>query len=151
MPRKVFTLTATSPNAASTAAATGTQGEAWGLEAYDSFSVHGALQGATGGTLDVYVQRLVQAATDAGGAPIWEDWIHFTQLGAAAAAVKYAVSPVSLNTIATVGQGTSPALAAGSSAGGHPGKACRLLFVAGASTSAGAVQTVKISAWTANR
>lgn len=138
---KVFTLSATSPASASTAVGTGASFQASGLDAYSRFRVHGALLGATGGTLDVYVQRLVDIVS---GSEVWEDWIHFAQLASGAAAIFYSLSPIDTQTIATVGRATTPALAAGSCAGGHPGRSARLLFVAGASTSAGALQTVKL-------
>lgn len=135
------TITATSPASASTAVASGT---IEGLDRFDWIAIEADLQGATGGTLDVYVQRKL-------GANLWRDWLHFAQLSAGAAAVKYSVQSGSDNDIYTVGGGTdaSPgvALAADSFVGGHPGTELRVVFVAGTSTSAGAAQTVRVYGW----
>lgn len=132
-------VTATSPASASTTIL----GTFRGLSRWDSFTVVAELQGATGGTLNVYLQRKI--ADD-----VWSDWVSFTQLASGAAAVKYAVCPTASNTISTVGSGSdatpSPALAAGSCAGGHPGDAVRVVAVAGAGTSGGTSQTVRIHA-----
>ena len=68
--RKVFTITGTSPGSASTAIVGSV---ARGLRAYDWFTVHANLQGATGGTLNVRLQRKI---TD----DVWSDWVSFTQL-----------------------------------------------------------------------
>lgn len=135
------TITATSPASASTAVAVATVP---GLEKFDWFAIEADLAGATGGTLDVYVQR--RLANN-----LWRDWIHFPQLAAGAAAVKYSVQSGSTTTITVVGGGTdaSPgvALAVNTALGGHPGSELRVVFVAGASTSAGAAQTVRVYGW----
>lgn len=132
-------VTATSPSAASTAVL----GTFHGLTRWEAFAVVAELQGATGGTLNVYLQRKI---TD----DVWSDWVSFTQLASGGAAVKYAVCPALSNTIATVGGGSdatpAPALAAGSCAGGHPGDTVRVVAVAGAGTSAGTSQTVRLVA-----
>lgn len=141
---RTFTITGTSPAAAGQAALSGI---AQRLEDYDSFYVTALLVGATGGTLDVYLQRRV---TDDGS--VWADWIHFPQLAAGAAAIKYNASsmPPAVATATVIGttadNGTSgaPALAANTVLGGHPGEAVRCVCVAGASTSAGAAVTIHI-------
>jgi hypothetical protein len=137
----VKALTETSPAVASTAVSAGT---ITGLARYDWITVEADLQGATGGTLDVYVQR--KLATN-----LWRDWIHFTQLAAGGAAVKYSAQPQPDTAIIVVGGGTDAApgvaLAANTSVGGHPGDTLRLVFVAGAGTSAGAAQTVRVMGW----
>ncbi len=134
-------ITATSPAAASTVVHTETF---QGLDKYTWFMIDADLQGATGGTLDVYLQR--KLATN-----VWRDWVHFTQLAAGASAVKYCVTPLSTNAIFIVGGGTDAApgvaLAANTNVGGHPGEIVRIVFVAGASTSAGAAQTIRIQCW----
>ncbi len=140
---KTWTITGTSPAAAGQAAL----GSANGLDQYDSFFVTAALVGATGGTLDVYLQRRVD---DAG--TVWADFAHFPQLAAGAAAIKYAAAmmppPASTATVigTTADNGTSgaPALAANTVVGGHPGDTVRVVCVAGASTSVGATVTVYI-------
>ncbi len=138
MQRTRQTFTATSPAAQSTAADTQVFAD---LDACDSLTIIGELQGATGGTLDVYLQ------TSYDDGATWYDYAHFTQLAAGAAAIKHAwhVSRASeRTTITTVGTGTSPALAVGTILSGGWGNKMRMLFVAGATTSAGAAQTVRI-------
>lgn len=135
-PIVIKNISATSPAAASTVASTAT---ATGLDSFSSVEIVATLQGATGGTLDVYVQKLLDG--------VWYDYAHFAQRAAGAAAVTYTATPALTNSIATVGTGTSPALVAGTCAGGRPGTALRLLFVAGAGTSLGAVQTVKVAGY----
>lgn len=123
----------TSPTAAGTAANTA----AGGFSVYKSVTFKATITGATGGTLDVYVQHSADNV-------VWDDYIHFPQAAAAAAAVSYSYDPALNDSIVTVGGGTTPALAAGSVAGGHPMDYLRVLYVAGASTSAGAAQSVKV-------
>lgn len=135
------TITATSPASASTAVAAGTVP---GLADYDWIAVEADLQGATGGTLDVYVQR--KLANN-----LWRDWIHYTQLAAGGAAVKHSAQSGCDKSLTVVGGGTDAApgvaLAANAFVGGHPGDELRVVFVAGASTSAGASQTVRVFGW----
>ena len=141
MQRRTFTLTGTSPAAAGQAVIQ-TEG---GLGAYDWFQIDADLVGATGGTLDIYLQRKLD--TD-----VWLDWVHLPQLAAGAAAVRYSLTVSSSNTIVAVGKTSdagvgTPALAANTSVGGHPGDKVRVMAVAGASTSAGATVTVYVSAF----
>lgn len=136
------TITGTSPSSATTSAIATVAG----LLKYDAFTVDALLVGATGGTLDVTLQRKID------GVDLWVDWIHFAQLAAAASAVKYTVSPALTNTITTVGQSTtaSPAaatLTAGTCVGGHPGDQIRCIATGGAGTSAGAAITIYITCW----
>ena len=131
-------MTGTSPAAASTAAGTS---YALGLDACDSLTIVGSLLGATGGTLDVYVQTSWDEGTT------WYDFLHFTQLAGGAAAVNYAyhVSRASeRTTITTLGSATTPALTAGVIMAGGWGDRMRLVFVAGVGTAAGAAQTVRV-------
>lgn len=108
----------------------------------DAIKIIGTIAGATGGTLDVYVQ------TSFDGGVTWYDLVHFTQAAAIAAAVTYSYSIALNDNLVVVGKGTlaSPnvALAAGSVAGGPWGDQMRAVFVAGAGTSAGAVQIVDV-------
>jgi hypothetical protein len=127
-------LTATSPAAASTAASTAI---VEGLGQYDAFVIDADLLGATGGSLDVILQRF------AGG--LWRDWYRFPQLLAAAAAIHYTYVPALNDSLNTVGVTLTPVITANTAVGGHPGDRLRFLFIAGASTSAGAVQTVTLS------
>jgi hypothetical protein len=134
-----FNLTFASPGTPGTVA----QAPALGLGAYESLSIFSTLQGATGGTLDVYLQYSPDGGTT------WVDYAHFPQLVAGAGATsrvwnvaKDAPQP----TLTSVGTGTSPALAANSILGGDWGDRLRVLAVAGGGTSAGATQTVLIVA-----
>jgi hypothetical protein len=140
--REVFTISDTSPASASTAVGIAIRG----LGKFPFIRLDAALVGATGGALDVYVQREI--------APnVWADWIHFTQLAAGGAAVKwtaFAGPGVSTALTGSYGIGTTAtpgvALAANTFTGGHPGDAIRMVYVAGASTSAGAAVLVYVTA-----
>lgn len=145
MIRKYFAISGTSPAAAGTAIVGSVIRN---LKAFDWFTIDAALVGATGGTLDVYLQRQVASDAEATGG-VWADWLHFTQLGAGAAAVKYSLQSGVDKTITAVAFSTdaspgTPILAAGSFVGGHPGDAVRCVCVAGASTSAGAAVAIHI-------
>lgn len=111
------------------------------LGGYRSMTIYAALQGATGGTLDIYLQ------VSPDGGTTWVDYAHFAQLAGGAAAI-YRVWTVSRSaqqtSIATVGTGTSPALTANSVVGGEWTDQMRVVHVAGAGTSSGAVQTIKL-------
>lgn len=135
---QTFTITGTSPATATTAAIGSVIN---GLLQFNHFNIHANVQGATGGTLNLRLQR--QIADD-----VWSDWLSLPQLGAAAAAISYAASLASATTIAVVGGGSlaSPTvvLAANTFVGGHPGDRLRLIGTGGASTSAGATQTIYI-------
>lgn len=148
MIRKFFKITGTSPAAAGTAIVGNVL---TALDRYDWFTIDAALVGATGGTLDVYLQRRValDSADEVTGA-IWADWLHFTQLASGATAVKYSLQTGFDKTISTVAHGTdasagTPVLAAASFVGGHPGQAIRCVCVAGASTSAGAALAIYLN------
>lgn len=132
-------ITATSPAAASTVAGTK---ELSNLDDFSWFTVAAKLTGATGGTLDVYLQRWVGVLQE------WHDWLHFSQLAAGAALIRHAVDCRMSATAATVvGAGTTPVLAVNTLACSHPGTKVRALFTAGASTSAGASQTIVLGCW----
>lgn len=134
---KVYDLSATSP-ANSTAAAGSLTAN--GLDQFDWFMLDVTIQGATGDTLDIYLQR------DVGGT--WVDWIHLVQLAASAAAASYTIDTKQTEGgLVTVGTGSSPALAAGKFSCTHPGEKVRVWFVPGASTSAGAAQTIKLTGY----
>lgn len=133
---QLHTISDTSPAAASTAA-----GDILlGLGRYDALQITAELVGATGGTLDVYLQ------TSPDGGTSWYDYIHFPQLAAAASAVKYMVNvpQAGATGITVVGKDTTPALAANTVVGGSWGDRLRPLYVAGASTSAGAAVLIQV-------
>jgi hypothetical protein len=129
-------LTATSPSSATTTAQTAITT----VGPYRSMFIYASIQGATGGTLDIYLQVTPDSGTT------WVDYAHFPQIAAGAAAIKrvWAVTKqAQQTTLATVGTGTTPALAANTIVGGEWGSQIRVVFVAGAGTSAGASQTIK--------
>ncbi len=137
-------ISETSPAAASTVVGASIAG----LKDFEFFRLDAELVGATGGTLDVYLQRKI---TD----NKWADWVHFTQLGAGGAAVKWTLlaGNPTLSTAITgsygIGTDAAPtvALAANTFTGGHPGEAIRAVYVAGGSTSAGAAVLIHLTCW----
>lgn len=134
---QAFSLSSTSPSSATTAVGA-TVG---GMGKCDSLIIYANLTGATGGTLDVYLQ------VSPDGGTTWVDYAHFTQIAAGAAAIHrvWTVTRRAQQTsIVTVGTGTSPALAAHTIIGGEFGDRMRVVYVAGAGTSAGAAQVIKI-------
>lgn len=156
MPLSTFIFSETSPSSAGTAASSQTEtgdlsanipaGVVGLIDDYESIEVIAELQGATGGTLNVYLQ------TSPDGGQTWFDSIAWPQLAAAAAKVYYQ-SPLSQATTTTttvvVGKNLAPALAPGTGGAvvnGSFGDRFRLVMVAGAGTSAGAQVTVRISA-----
>ncbi|HTJ17815.1 MAG TPA: hypothetical protein VL494_13640 [Steroidobacteraceae bacterium] len=138
---RVFTISDTTPAAASTAVSTLS---VTGLSLFPYLRVDADLIGATGGTLDIYLQRLIKPNA-------WADWLHFAQLASGASAIRYsAIACHALSTtITTNNRGTDAApgvsLAAATFVGGHPGDVVRAVYVAGASTSAGAAITIDIT------
>lgn len=139
---ETWILDGTSPSAASTVAGA----LASGLCKCTELLVEAQLVGATGGTLDVWLQRKV-------GPNLWVDWVHFAQLAAGASALHYtfvvkntATAAGALTAVTTTGTDASPAVGAGTGliTNNHPGDAVRVVFVAGASTSAGAAQKISI-------
>lgn len=111
------------------------------LDDYQALSFEVVLMGATGGTLDVYVQN----SPDMGSS--WYDYIHFAQLAAGAGTFRYVASCASGAqnlALQTVGFNLTPALAAGTAVGGAWGDRFRLVMVAGAGTSAGAPVQMRI-------
>jgi hypothetical protein len=136
MPAVAQSISVTSP-ATSTAANSGTVD----VKHFDSIRIVAILQGATGDTLDIYLQ----ASWDNG--TTWFDFVHFPQLAAAAAQTTKTITLSRANantTLTAIGSGTSPALAAGTYLDGEFGSLIRARFVPGASTSAGAAQTIHI-------
>ena len=100
--------------------------------------------GGTGGTTDITIQS--EICTD-----VWEDWGR-TPAVAAATTAKYAITPV--GALGVVQTGTSAetiaaavVLAVNTCVGGHPGHTLRLIYTAGAGTSAGAAQTTYLMGW----
>lgn len=112
------------------------------MDDWEAVDVVIELTGAVGGTLNVYLQ-----GSPDGGATFY-DLIAWPQ-AAAAATVKYYQSPLSLaTTTATtvqVGKNLAPALTAGTVVNGAWTDRLRLVMVAGASTTVGAVVVVRIA------
>lgn len=131
-------LGGTSPSAPGTTVGT----TLTGLDSYDKCVIYAKLQGATGGVLDVYIQSSVDGGTT------WYDVCHFTQLAAGGGAVGWLISltrgqTVNANTPVSVNSASgTPALAANTLVPHAFGNALRVVYVAGASTSAGAAQTI---------
>jgi hypothetical protein len=109
----------------------------------DALDVAADLVGATGGTLDVYLQ------VSPDGGLNWYDCIHFPQVAAGGAAIKYR-APVSLFTNITtpvvVGKNLSPALAVNTVVNGAFSDRCRLVMVAGGGTTVGAAVKITVTA-----
>lgn len=128
----------TSPAAAGTAVSASKAGA---LQRFGALTIIATLTGATGGTLDVYLQVSPDAGTS------WYDYAHYAQISGSAAAVTKVITVsrhAQQTSITTIGTDLTPALAANSVVGGDFGDMMRVLFVAGAGTSAGAVQTIKV-------
>jgi hypothetical protein len=122
-----------------------------GLNRFDWFMVSGSLAGVPLGTLDVYVQRQISDSTEVSGG-VWEDWIHFPQQSEAGARTYYTVQPQATSDLVVVGRGTdasagTPALAANTSVGGHPGEKLRLVAKCGSETLTGTSIAVTITGW----
>lgn len=138
------TIAVTSPAAASTVVHTALfKGDA--LTKADKIVIDAALLGATGGTLDVYLQRKIASDT-------WRDFLHFPQLAAGAAAVKYTATINGAGTsLVAVGGGTDAApgvaLAANTLVNVLPGGDIRIVLVAGGGTSAGAAQSITMTSY----
>src|SRR6478752_742023 len=78
MGMRTFSIAEVSPAAASTVVGA----QLSGLGDYPFIRVDAELVGAVGGTLDIYLQRLIKPGA-------WTDWLHFAQLAAGAAVVRY--------------------------------------------------------------
>jgi hypothetical protein len=138
------TVSMTTPSSATTSVSTT---NFTSVAKFESVDIIADLVGATGGTLDVYLQKKIDQA----GTVKWVDWVHFAQLASGAAAIRHNISTNGNTVSATpvaVGVGTtaSPgvALAAGTFAGGLPTDTVRIVAVGGVSTSAGAAIKITI-------
>lgn len=126
-----------------------------GLSKYDWFTVDASLSGVPPGTLDVYLQRQVARSEQVSGG-VWADWAHFPQLAAGASRAYYTAPSQSVDSITRVGRGTdaspgTPALAANTTIGGHPGDALRLVVKCGSATLTGTSISVYVTAWESNK
>lgn len=98
------------------------------------------LTGATGGTVDVIVEHSPDSGSN------WYEMVHLTQVTAAAAEKTISWEPGAGGVCVVVGknQTTDAVLASGASAGEMWFDTMRVRIIAGAGTSAGAVQSVKV-------
>ena len=104
--------TATSPATASTAVAGTFKGDM--LTRADYLVIDGELRGATGGVLDVFLQRRVGSS--------WIDLAHFPTLTAGASTRRYSFTITGRgSSIVEVGADLAPALAAGAAVDVNPG------------------------------
>lgn len=151
MPVANFVFNETSPAAAGTAASSqpvlgvsdnGLPGGVCGLIGdYEGAELIAELVGATGGTLDVYVQLSPDGGLN------WYDVIHFPQLASGGAAVIYQAplsTATNTSTPVVVGKNLSPALAVNVVVNGAFTDRLRLVMKAGSGTSAGAQVVVRV-------
>lgn len=143
----VLTDVAATLNAAGTVIGTTTAGISSG---FASISVFAELQGVTGGTLDVYIQTLVQNNAP-GAVGTWYDWAHFAQLAGGAALTTVAShqtkETINPSVMTAVGKNGAPILAVNTFVGGAWGEAMRLVYIVGAGASVGSVQKVTLIGW----
>ena len=136
---RTVTLTGTSPTSATTTA--GTQQIDIGRSA-QRIQLLASTLGATGGSLDLFVQTTDTPNTEAS----WVDFAHFDTISAAAAAAKQLLSTTKQSQEQpplVIGASTTPLLDPGIVPGGWK-RYLRLCFKANASTSAGAAQSVEV-------
>jgi len=130
----LFVLAGDSPDAASS---TLIGPAVAGLEQSDFLNIDVTIVGATsiGGTVDVYLQKLVSTSPD-----VWIDFVHFPQVAPGATKTFNVATDNFDNAPYLVGTGTddaaTPALDAGVMAHGHPGTSLRLVTVSGLATDA---------------
>lgn len=131
-------ISGTTPASASTAAL----GKAVDVQRYSSLRFHFTTVGATGGTLDIYVQCRGKDGTT------WYDYAALAQIAGGAAAGKsvFSVSRMQQQTTinTTIGVDLTPTLTANSVLGGDFGQEIRLVAKAGGGTSAGAAISCEI-------
>lgn len=107
------------------------------------------LQGGAGGVLDIYIQSALDA--DQAGGGTWYDVAHYTQLAAAAAQVRWLLTVSrGYNRISAVPSAANPlsgtpTLAANTTIPDCLGNALRVVMIAGAGTTLGAAQTIKVA------
>jgi len=103
-------------------------------------AVLATITGATGGTIDVIIDHSPDGGSN------WYELVHLPQSAAAAAVKTVSWEPGSGGTCVVVGknQTTAAVLASGASSGEMWFDTMRVRLIAGTSTSAGAVQSVKV-------
>ena len=123
------TIEVTSPAAASTVVHTSLFKN---LKRFENLVIDASLVGATGGELDITLQRLVNGE--------YLDWYQFATLADGASAVRHTINMgmASATAPVVVGEGTTPALADETLTCPHPGEEVRIVMIARVGTSAGA-------------
>jgi hypothetical protein len=117
-----------------------TPGVAGPLDSYQGLFVEANLTNPTGGTLDVFIQVLMD--------DVWVDYAHFTQLASGTGPFLYAFAAGLNNSTAaslapfTIGEGLVPALANSTVVGGAWGDRMRLVMKPGAGSVAGASNVI---------
>lgn len=141
-----YSLTSTSPASATTSIGATVEG----LADYHSLLVMASIQGATGGTLDIVLQVSPDAETVSSGTRRWVDKIRYPQLAASAAATTRIVGlsrgegSGATPLVGAFHTTTTTAIGVNSVNLGDFGRAMRVIYIAGASTSAGAEQTIEV-------
>jgi hypothetical protein len=142
-----FVFNETSPSSPGTAASSQSVtnstlgGIAWPLDDWDALDVAADIVGATGGTLNIYVQVSPDGIN-------WYDVIAFPQ-ATNGASLKTYQAPLSLATntatVSQVGKNLNPSLTAGNVVNGAFTDRLRLVMVAGSGTTVGAPVIVRVS------
>lgn len=138
MPAETRLISDTSPITSVGAAASATNLEF--MDRFDAGTIVAELVGATGGTLDIYLQQY--DASDG----TWYDYLHFAQLASGAAAIikSIPITRTSQRTATvTIGKNNAPALALDTCIGGDFGDRLRAWYVPGATTTVGAAIKIK--------
>jgi ABC-type amino acid transport substrate-binding protein len=141
-----FDMSFTSPSSATTTVMYTT---ASNTSLFTTCSAYVAQTGATGGTLDIYIQTMLKQVNNPTG--YWVDVAHTAQMAAAAAKTAYTFPITRWSSTApgiTAGINTTsgtPTLTAATVTQGILGYKLRVVVVAGAGTSAGAVQTILLT------
>lgn len=149
-----YAITGTTPSSATTAVV-GTAIDTYSLdssqttktaaEVADDVDIIADLIGATGGTLDVYLQTSEDSTDGSNG--VWTDIVHFPQQAAGGGAKTYRLTMTrgtQTSVIQQVGHALAPALAVNTMVGGTVPRWLRVVAVGGASTTLGASITIKI-------
>lgn len=117
-----------------------------GFSSYTAISFIATITGGTGGTLDAIIEHSPDGGTT------WYEYVHLPQVAAATAA-SYTYGPALNDSIVTVGKNnlagdtltTTMVLGNGAVAGSHWFDMLRVKYVAGASTTVGATQVVRVN------
>lgn len=137
-----FTISGTSPTSVAGAGVIGSPVS--GLQEFSRAAIVAALQGATGGTLNLIVQTSFDGKHVSDPTKTWWDAAAFTQLAAAAGQANLFVELVRGNSGVAPVALTQGSLAAGTVLPNMLGDALRLWGVPGGGTTAGAAQQLSV-------